>query len=252
MITVSLGWGRQSFCLLTMSVFGDLPPIDFAVYADTTHESKLTYEFAARWTPWLQEHGIVVVIVGSHPKMAIVDKYGGCQLPCYTLNERGVGRIRRQCTHEWKIRPIRQWLQANRNKKSVEQWIGISLDEFQRMKPSNVKYITHRWPLIEKRMTRYDCELYLAQHGIEIPPKSACTFCPFHNTAEWRQIKTIPEDWEEATTIDRAIRKVRPPWDLFVHPSCKPLEEVDLRTDQDRGQLQFEGWDAECTGLCGV
>lgn len=118
------------------------------------------------------------------------------------------------------------------------------------MKSSDVKYITRRWPLIEMRMTRHDCELYLKAHDLEVPSKSACTFCPFHNTAEWRRIKNTPEDWQEAIMVDRAIRKARPPYDLFVHSSRKPLEDVDLRTDIQRGQLSL--WDEECSGLCGI
>ncbi len=47
---ISLGWGVQSFTLAAMSALGDLPRIDAAVHADTTHESILTYEFASRWT----------------------------------------------------------------------------------------------------------------------------------------------------------------------------------------------------------
>ena len=38
---------------------------------------------------------------------------------------------------------------------------------------------------------------------------------------------------------------------VFLHSSCKPLDEVDLRTDEEKGQLT---WDfmAECEGMCGV
>lgn len=72
----------------------------------------------------------------------------------------------------------------------------------------------------------------------------------FHSTAEWRRIKQTPEDWQEAITVDEAIRKVRPPYDLYLHPSRIPLVDVDLRSEADRGQLSL--WDAECDGVCGV
>ena len=38
---------------------------------------------------------------------------------------------------------------------------------------------------------------------------------------------------------------------LYVHQQLKPLEEVDLSTDIDRGQQVF-GWDDECQGMCGM
>lgn len=249
MIVISLGWGVQSTTLAVMSALGDLPHVDVAIHADTKHESKLTYEFAKGWTSWLEEHGVKVVTVFNDTYANITDRSGSVIIPAFTDTEQG-GKLSRQCTQKWKRAPMRRWLQVNRNDEAVEQWIGISLDEFQRMKPSDVKYIIHRWPLIEKRMTRHDCEIYLKQHGIEVPPKSACTFCPFHNTVEWRHIKKVIEDWQEAVSVDRAIRKARPPYDLYVHPSRKPLEEVDFRTEQERGQLSL--WDEECSGLCGV
>jgi len=247
---ISLGWGVQSFTLAAMSALGELPKVDYAIHADTTHESQLTYKFARKWTPWLEEHGIVVVVVATHEKKNIIDKWGGMQLPAFTASAKGEGQIRRQCTHEWKIRPMRQWLQANRNGEPVEQWIGISLDEYQRMKPADVKYITNVWPLIDKRMARADCIKWLEAHGLDVPNKSACTFCPFHTTREWREIKNNSVDWEEAIQVDRMIRTARPPADLFVHPSRKPLEEVDFRTAEEKGQLSL--WDNECTGMCGV
>jgi hypothetical protein len=150
--------------------------------------------------------------------------------------------------------PIRRWLQANRNGEPVEQWIGISLDEFRRMKDSDVKYITHRWPLIERRMTRKDCVEWLKAHDLEVPPKSSCVFCPYHNMAGWRDLKASGNgDWQKAVEVDEAIRKVRPPYDLFVHPSRKPLSEIDLRTPQEKGQLElWANWDEECSGVCGV
>lgn len=248
---ISLGWGVQSFTLAAMVALGELEPVDVAIHADTTHEASWTYDFTKRWMPWLEEHGIpVVVVVATHEKKNIIDKWGGMQLPTYTASAHGDGQIRRQCTHEWKIRPMREYIQAHRNGEPVEQWIGISLDEFQRMKPADVKYITNRWPLIDKRMTRNDCVNWLEKHGLEVPPKSACTFCPFHSTAEWWRIKSEKVDWQEAVEVDRAIRKARPPYDLFVHPSRKPLDEVDFRTMEEKGQMSL--WDAECSGMCGI
>lgn len=253
---ISLGWGVQSFTLAAMAALGELESVDVAIHADTTHESKLTYEFAARWTPWLEERGVRVVTV-ANPTVRITtrittDRAGGkIWIPAFTdTPSRSGGMLRRQCTHRWKIAPMRRWLQANRDGAVVEQWLGISLDEVQRMKDSDVKYCVNRWPLIERRMTRLDCMTWLDRNGIEIPPKSACTFCPFHSTAEWRRIKQTPEDWQEAITVDEAIRKVRPPYDLYVHPARIPLVDVDLRSEQEKGQLSL--WDAECSGVCGV
>lgn len=251
MKAISLGWGVQSFTLAAMSALGDLEPVDVAIHADTTHETSGTYAFAERWTPWLEERGVRVVTVRDAAQAATVTEFK-TDIPAFTDTPGGSGgMLRRQCTHRWKINPMRKWLQANRNGATVEQWLGISLDEFQRMKDSDVKYIAHRWPLIEQRMTRWDCQRYLERHGLEVPPKSACVFCPYHNMAVWREMKaTGGADWQKAVEVDEAIRKVRPPYDLFLHPARIPLVDVDLRSEQDKGQLSL--WDAECSGICGV
>jgi 3'-phosphoadenosine 5'-phosphosulfate sulfotransferase (PAPS reductase)/FAD synthetase len=247
MIAISLGWGVQSFTLAAMSALGDLPPVDVAIHADTTHERADTYAFALRWTPWLEEHRMKVTTV-SPPEAPVIDQYHGVMIPAKTeLND---GIIRRQCTDGWKRAPMRRWLQANRHGEPVELWIGISLDEFQRMKPSDVKYITHKWPLIDKQMTRADCVIWLQSRDLEVPPKSACPFCPYRPMKDWREIQKNPSDWNEAVRVDRLIRDSRPGYKLFVHRSRKPLEDVDLRSDVDRGQLSL--WDDECSGLCGV
>lgn len=253
MRVLSLGWGVQSFTLAAMVALGELEPIDAAIHADTTHERSGTYDFAARWTPWLQERGVNVVTVSDLQNVVTVCS-SFTDIPAHTTNGKTDGQLRRQCTGSWKIAPIRRYLQAHRNGTPVEQWIGISLDEYQRMKDSDVKYIKHRWPLIEKRMTRQDCARWLQAHDLPVPPKSSCVFCPYHNRAAWHEMfAERGADWLKAVEIDRAIRKVRPPYDLFIHSSRKPLDELDLRTPQEKGQMElWANWDNECAGICGV
>jgi hypothetical protein len=245
---ISLGWGVQSFTLAAMVALGELEMVDAALHADTTHESILTYQFAKRWTGWLEEKSVKIVTVCDGDKR--LGEGGVVDIPAFTISNNGNGQTKRLCTPDWKIAPMRRWLQANRNGEPVEMWLGISTDEFQRMRDSDVKYVTNRYPLIELNMSRKDCVKWLQEHNLEVPPRSACTFCPFHTTDEWRKIKKTPQDWQEAIEVDYKIRKARPPYDLFVHPSRKPLDEVDFRTLEEKGQMRL--WDEECSGICGV
>jgi hypothetical protein len=247
MIALSLGWGVQSFALAAMSALGELPRVDVAIHADTTHEHDETYKFLCRWGYWLSERGIEIATVRAPNLLGALDEYGACMIPAHID---GRGMFSRQCTDNWKRAPIRRYLQAHRNGKPVELWIGISNDEALRMKDSDVKYITHRWPLIEKRMSRNDCAAWLKAHGLEVPPKSSCVFCPFQKNSEWNVTWKNGDDYFKAVKADNQIRKARPPYDLFVHPARKPLTEIDLRNDVDRGQLSL--WDEECSGICGV
>jgi len=118
------------------------------------------------------------------------------------------------------------------------------------MRPSDAKYIKHRWPLIEKRMTRQDCIKWLKVHGLEAPPKSACVFCPFHNRRAWLDMKAENGvDWQKAVMVDEAIRDARPPFALYVHADRIPLTEI--KSEQDKGQLDLFASE-ECNGVCFV
>jgi hypothetical protein len=251
MKVLSLGWGVQSWTLAAMVALNEIEPVDYMIHADTTHEASWTYKHDKKWTGWFEKHGQKVITVKPDPKRTgAFNQYKGVFIPAYTYNGKTNGQLRRQCTGDWKIAPMRRKIQELRNGEPVEIWLGITLDEFQRMKESDVKYITNRWPLIEKNMTRLDCMNWLKAHNLEIPHRSACTFCPYHSTREWQEIKRNKIDWRNAVDHDNAIRKIRPPFDLFVHPARIPLDEVDLRTAEEKGQMSL--WDNECYGICGI
>lgn len=249
---ISLGWGVQSFTLAAMVALGELEPIDAAIHSDTGYESQLTYEFAERWTPWLESHGVKVVTVngtnGDYSKIYNYSPNGKfLKIPAFSISREGKSQIgMRQCTSSWKIYPMRRWVAANRNKQPVEQWIGISLDEIERARSSDVKYITHRFPLIEKRMTRIACMLWLERNGIEVPPKSACVFCPYHSPDQWRQTKSVPADWKRAVEVDELIRHAENGIPKFLNAKCVPITELNLSTPEENGQMNF----FDCSGTC--
>ena len=257
MRVISLGCGVQSFALAAMSALGELPPVDAAIHADTAHERRETYEFAAKWTPWLEERGVRVVTVKAPPE--ITDLVVGVTPPFHTAGTRGNGMLRRTCTDRWKIRPMHQWIRAQLKARGivktpgvVDQCIGITLDEWTRMRTSPVKWANLLYPFMEeldRPWTRGMVMRWLRDNDLEIPVKSACVFCPFHDLESWREIKMSGNgDWEKAVEADRAIRSKRPGYQCFVHPARIPLDQVDLRNEQDHGQLEL--WGEECTGNC--
>lgn len=292
---LSLGAGVQSTTLALMAAHGEIGPMpDCAIFADTAWEPKAVYEHLA----WLMSPNIlpfpVHIASGGDIRADLVAGAQGnrwASIPAFTRNvtpagatvpvldedqngdmiivgqrvlptERiGVGMIRRQCTGDYKIVPIRRkvrelaGLTRRRSPKYpvVEQWIGISLDEAIRMKPSFESWQINRWPLIEQRMTRRDCLRWLERHDYPIPPRSACIGCPFHSDAHWRDMRdNDPDAWADAVDLDHAIRTgfrgLR--GEVYLHRSAVPLDLVDLTNDADRGQLDL--WPNECEGMCGV
>lgn len=259
---LSLGWGVQSFTLAAMSALGELPRLDYAIHADTTWEREATYQFAERWTPWLKEHGVNVVTVRATNTDVVrhSGKSNGSytDIPAFTVSRAGsYGRINRQCTSKWKIAPQRKVVNlyfrqrglkkfhgAIRLRGLVDKWLGISLDEWWRAKHSDEAHVTHQYPLLDLRMTRQDCIRWLHEHNLEVPVKSSCVFCPFHNQRAWSELKRENgSDWQRACAVDAEIRDVRndeharKPAQVFVHRSCVPLADA-IQLPEDHGYEQ--------------
>ena len=224
---LSLGWGVQSFTIAAMVALGEIEPVDFAVHSDTGYETVDTYQFAERWTNWLEERGVKVVVVKPISNN-IVENGDRVYIPVYTESESGRGMLRRQCTDEWKIRPVRRCLQTHRNGRRVELLQGISVDEAKRARDSNAKYITNNYPLLDIDMTRQDCIDWLDNQGIEIPNRSSCYMCPFHSKKDWLSLSET-SDWENIIRVDNEIRYARPGtngYRLYLHGSLLPIAEV--------------------------
>jgi len=261
---LSLGAGVQSTRLLLGILAGEFEPVDAAVFADTGWERKATY--AHLWRLAAHTAGripVYVVAKGNLRADALDPAHRFASMPLHVRNPDGAkGMIRRQCTSEYKVTMIRRqtrrlWDAAGRP--PVEQWQGITADEAARMRTSDVAYITNRYPLVEARETRWDCERWNVAHGWPDVPKSACTGCPFHADRQWRELRdTAPDEWADAVAFDRAIRaghiqqggKAQLLGQAFLHPSLVPLDQADLSTPEDHGQLNL--FVNECEGLCGL
>jgi hypothetical protein len=245
---ISLGAGVQSttMALMACQAGRDLEDVDCAIFADTGWEPQAVYDHLG----WLQSYlPFPVHCVSLGNLKDAVTSGGFSSVPFYTSG--GLGA--RQCTYQYKLRPlyrkVRELLGGKTPKGGCEMWVGISTDEMIRMKDARVQYIKNRFPLIEKGMSRNDCLCWLKKHGFKEPPRSACLGCPFKRDSEWRATKNGPQDeWLATVEADKQIRLASGK-EQFMHRSCKPLDEVDFQTAEDRGQLNFL---SECEGMCGV
>jgi hypothetical protein len=170
--------------------------------------------------------------------------------------------LRRQCTREYKIEPIRRYCRKLmgvgyrkrvKDGQSITMLIGISTDEAVRMKTAKDKWQTNKWPLIEMGMSRAACYGWLEKNGFGDTAKSSCTFCPYHSDEHWLDMKrNDPESFADAVRIDEAIRDNLAKTDerVYVHRSLKPLGEIDFFDLEDLGQMDL--FNQECEGMCGV
>lgn len=267
---LSLGAGVQSTTLALMAAAGEISPMpDCAIFADTGAEPQGTYAHLRDLIPKLP-FPVITVSVGNLREAVLEAARGGnkrgsrARPPFFTVNQDGSkGMLLRQCTQDYKIVPIEREIRRQLGLKFrqhwpkepvVEQWLGISTDEASRMKPSRIRAIIARWPLIEKNMSRADCLGWMTANGHPLPPKSACTFCPYHSADEWKRLHDLGgEDWAQAVEVDKAIRHGLGgglTGTLYVHRARVPLDEIEFSAPKDIGQQDL--FDDECAGICGV
>jgi hypothetical protein len=263
---LSLGAGVQSTTLLLMMLHDEIPRADHVVFADTGWEPKKVYDHLDYLRGLMDDAGMPFHMVseGNLREDFLTSGRRYASMPLYVADEVGKkGMVRRQCTTEYKLKPLmvkqRELAGLAKGQRCKEHRIttviGISYDEVQRMKDPKFSWIEHEYPLVDRRMSRQDCLDWCEEHGYALPPRSACVGCPFKATSEWRALKDEPGEWEDAVDFDNQLRSnpvviSRYRGTPYLHASLKPLSEVDLRTDEERGI--FTLFDQECEGMCGL
>lgn len=269
---LSLGAGVQSTCLALMAAMDELLDIkvDAAIFADTGGEPFAVYDYL-KYLEDILPYPVYTVQKGNLADEAVrvrPSSKGGTYVksivPAFidTGDGKVEGMIGRACTQDYKIIPVnkkvRELAKIKRGQDyvTVTTLIGISMDEIQRVKPARAKFIQHRWPLLELDMTRQSCKDWITNKGYKMPPRSACTFCPYHSNYEWRRLKKEdPRGFEEAVHFEKRLQESNKVADKglkgvpYLHRSLVPLEEADFNDDDPR---QMWLWGNECEGMCGV
>ncbi len=264
---ISLGAGVQSSTMALMAAHGEITPMpECAIFADTQSEPRAVYT----WLDWLEAQLPFPVYRVTAGRLADeiaakrpFGKFRIVNIPAWVVTGKRGERsapINRSCTRDYKIDPIRRKVREllgiagkhSPKEPIVTQWIGISKDEASRMKPSREAWQSMRWPLIEAGMSRVDCLKWMERRGYPKPPKSSCIFCPYHSNEQW--LALTPDEFRLAVDIDRRLRAA-PAHEycskgvLYLHRSCRPLEDVDFRTAAKRAG-QGDLFANECEGLC--
>jgi hypothetical protein len=273
---ISLGAGVQSSTMALMAAHGEITPMpDCAIFADTQHEPKAVMV----WLDWLEKqlpYPVYRVTRGDLWKSATTVRrtrdgkrtYIKTAIPVHMVASGGdAGIAMRTCTFDYKIdvinRKIQELLGVKRITKKygvlAKVWIGISTDEAKRMKPHRKPWAESRWPLIEIGMSRADCLVWMEKKGYRLPPRSACTFCPFRDDESW--LALTPQEFGDAVEKEKELQAayaetteiVSVP---YLHQSRVPLSEVQFkpgRMKEKRDQItMFSDFNSECEGMCGV
>ena len=257
---ISLGLGVQSTAVYLMSSMGykNLPRADVAVFADPQAEHYKTYQILDWLLEWKEKNNGIDIIVNRerniYNDLMKTSSDSNVRVPQIPAHVSPSGIALRQCTFEYKINPVVQstrklhGLKPRKRMKPTEMWLGISLDEMQRMKKSSMYNIEFFYPLIYNGMDRSDCIKFFKKNNFPTPIKSSCVFCPYHSNDFWKDLKKENGSaWKMSIEVDKKIRKKRGmKGDMYLHPSLKPLEDIDFSDNQ----LTIEGFD--CEGHCGL
>ena len=214
---ISLGLGQQTAALYLMSSLGIVERADYAIFADTGAESKATYKYFEWLKTWAAQNNGIPILQVSKGNL-YEDLMAGtsgirkrfASIPAFVRNIQGaIGLLRRQCTNEYKVqvifRALRRLykLKARKRMPPTEIWLGITLEEKERAKFSPLGWLTYVYPFLNLRATkddfqsfhytsllrRIDCTQWLELNNFPVPPKSACTFCPFQSNRRWLEFK---------------------------------------------------------------
>lgn len=264
---LSLGAGVQSTTLLLMMLEGEIEMADHVIFSDTGWEPKAVYEHLENLKKLIADAGIPFhqVTAGNIKEDAMREEF--VRLPLHTINEQGKrGMVLRQCTNDYKIQPLLRKQREIAGLKKGERCkehrittiIGISWDESQRMRDPQFSWIRNEYPLVDRRITRKDCLDWCAERNYARPPRSSCLGCPFKSDDDWRHLKESGTgEWEETVQFDYDLRArltqegSRFTSTPYLHKSHKPLDMVDLRTDNEKGILSLFD-EQDCQGMCGL
>lgn len=264
---LSYGGGTQSTALLLMALKGEINGVipDYIIFSDTGWEPQSIYKWIEKVNEYIKEKynkEIIFTNGGNIREDLLTAASTGSRvasLPFFTLDKNGnKGMVMRQCTSEYKIQPVTRKIKEllgyksrQKVKEIVHVWKGISTDEIQRVKPIPTAWQIAEHPLIEiADVDRSACIAYVEREGLGTPAKSSCIGCPFHDDVAWREMKLHdPESFADAVAIDRQIRRMpKLKGEVYLHRSCKPLDEIDFMEDQ----LDIDWFIGECDGMCGV
>jgi hypothetical protein len=110
--------------------------------------------------------------------------------------------------------------------------LGISVDEYHRMRDSSAARIEHVYPLVDRRLTRWQCRDVIERAGLAVPWKSSCWFCPYRSVvSQWTLVQRYPDLAGMARALEDRInaeRRSRGKDEIVVLRADVEVEQVDF------------------------
>jgi hypothetical protein len=228
MRVVAYGGGVQSTALLVLAAERR---IDFRTFLianvgeDSEHPATLAYVRDIAM-PYAAEHDIEIHELRRIPQrgpmkgqvetlMGRLMRDGSRSIPIPVRMSKNGPPASRSCTADFKIRVTGRWMREHGATEADPATValGISVDEIQRAKPGIdplAKYQNRVYPLLDLGYHRNDCRRIITDAGLPVPPKSACFFCPYHDTDAWKRLRRdTPDLFEKACHLEDTLNERR-------------------------------------------
>lgn len=138
-------------------------------------------------------------------------------------------RTMRWCTADFKVKPLNDYLQT-----PCTVYIGIDAGERRRVDKILAgcrEDETKEFPLVDTGIDRAGCIEIIKAHGLPVPPKSGCYFCPHQRVGQIRQLRTLHKDlFDKALALEMRANVGR---DQHYYLMDRPLGDVAMDNQPD-------------------
>lgn len=262
---VTFGGGTNSTAMI-LGIYEKNIPIDYILFCDTGSEQPHTYKHRDVFNKWLIVHKMPEIIT-----LYYTNKDGDVQsleqdllkssllpAPCF---------MGKSCSLKYKTSVVDKWCRHNDKCKAVwdkgekvNKYIGFDAGEENR-KDNAYKYdildkkFNKIYPLIDWEWYRADCINIIKKHGLELPGKSSCFFCPNMKKPEIRLLYKNNKDlFDRAVTLEeKGLTRVNSPaikglgrsfaWKNFVDGELGLTAICDAFGDEDDGTMPCSCYD---------
>jgi hypothetical protein len=203
MNVICYGGGVNSTAMV-LKLFDDQTPIDIILFGDTKAERPDTYKFISIFNDYLIKSGLPEIIAVSLKSTTL---YDDC-IKRKALPSLAYGF--KSCSLRFKHEPQDKYLNNNVDARAVwakgekvYKYIGFDADEWHRIKEYESNKYINIYPLVDAEMNRADCKALIRKHGLPLPGKSSCFFCPSMRKSEIIELKKIfPELANKAIELE--------------------------------------------------
>jgi len=240
---VAFGVGVDSVAnILLMYELGIIP--DVIIFADTGGEKVPTYEYIPYFNNFLRSI--------NFPEIVTV-RYRTGQGDLLTLEQDilnnktlpGIVFGYKTCSDKFKIRPSHKYVKKELGIYEWNNFVGFNYDEQRRKRPNDDDRIHNQFLLIDHKITRKGCVELIKKHGLKVPVKSACYYCP--SAKKWEILNLTEKEKEGVKRIEANATNVMEVVGLGRSFSWTDLLNMDASQFSLLNDLELTTRPCECT-----